>query len=59
MSRKKRPDFLVVLALIVGFGLIATAVSLEWLNNGRSKLAARDQLHRDAQEAIIDRRVID
>lgn len=57
MSRKKRPDLFVVLAMIVGFGLIATAVSLEWLNNGRSKIAARDQLRKDAQEAIIDRRV--
>ena len=57
MSRKKRPDLFVVLAVIVGFGLIVTAVSLEWLNNGHSKIAARDQLRRDAQEAIIDRRV--
>lgn len=57
MSRKKRPDLFVVLAMIVGFGLIATAVSLEWLSNGRSKIAARDQLRRDAQEAIIDRRL--
>jgi len=59
MTRKKRPDLLIVIALIVGFGLIATAVSLEWLDTGRSKVAARDQLRRDAQETIIDRRVID
>jgi len=59
MSRKKRPDLLIVLALVVGFGLVATAVSLEWLNTGRSKVAARDQLRRDAQEAILDRRAID
>ena len=57
MSRKKRPDLFVVIAMIVGFGFIATAVSLEWLNNGRSKIAARDQLRKDAQAAIIDRRV--
>ena len=57
MSSKKRPDLIVVLAVVVGFGLIATAVSLEWLNNGRSKIAARDQLRKDAQESIIDRRV--
>ncbi len=59
MSRRKRPDLLVVLALIVGFGLIATAVSLEWFSTSRSKMANRDQLHRDAQEAILDRHVID
>lgn len=57
MSRKKRPDLLIVLALVVGFGLIVTAVSLEWLNTSRGKIAARDQLNKDAQEAIIDRRV--
>ncbi len=59
MSRKRRPDLLVVLAVLVGFGLIATAVSLEWLNTARSKFAARDQLHKDAQETIIDRRATD
>ena len=57
MSRKKRPDLFVVLAVVVGFGFIATAVSLEWLSNSRSKIAARDQLRRDTQETIIDRRV--
>lgn len=57
MGRKKRPDLFVVLAVVVGFGFIATAVSLEWLNNGRSKIAARDQLRKDTQETIIDRRV--
>lgn len=59
MSRKKRPDLLVVLAVLVGFGLIATAVSLEWLNADRSKLANRDQLRKDAQEPIIDQRMVD
>lgn len=57
MSRKKRPDLIVVLAVVVGFGLIATAVSLEWLSNNRSKIAARDQLRRDTQDTLIDRRV--
>ncbi|MBI3774663.1 MAG: hypothetical protein HY273_03765 [Gammaproteobacteria bacterium] len=59
MSRKKRPDLLVVLAVLVGFGLIATALSLEWLSTDRSKLATRDQLRKDAQEPSIDRRIID
>lgn len=59
MSRKKRPDLLIVLALVVGFGLIATALSLAWLNTDRGKIASRDQLSKDAQEAIIERHVID
>lgn len=59
MSRKKRPDLLLVLALITGCGLIVTAISLDWLNTNRGKIAGRDQLHRDAQEIIIDRRIID
>lgn len=59
MSKRKRPDLLVVLALIMGFELIAIAAWLEWFNTSRSKMANRDQLHRAAQEAILDRHVID
>ncbi len=59
MSRKKRPDLLIVLALVVGLGLVATALSLAWLNIDRGTIASRDQLFRDAQEAIIERHAID
>ena len=44
MRRKKRPDLLVIIALFVGFGLIATALSQEFTKDAPNVISL-DQTH--------------
>lgn len=44
MRRKKRPDLLVIIALFVGLGMIATALSQEFAKNTPNVISL-DQTH--------------